>query len=163
MAEFRLSPAAERDLEGIWKYTRREWGLEQAERYTDLLTAAFQVLAASPKSAPACDHIRQGYRRRNVERHMIYFRITDYGITIIRVLHERMDAPHHLQGVQRGTTEPIAWWEGDRCSTPSRIGLLDEPFAYRALGRVFVGGNPATNSSLYRMRRAHDLPRLGWG
>jgi len=70
MAEYRLSPAAERDLEGIWKYTRREWSLEQAERYTDLLTAAFQVLAEAPKSAPACDHIRSGYRRRNVERHM---------------------------------------------------------------------------------------------
>jgi len=26
MAEYRLSPTAERDLEGIWKYTRREWG-----------------------------------------------------------------------------------------------------------------------------------------
>jgi plasmid stabilization system protein ParE len=47
MAEYRLSSAAERDLEGIWKYTRREWGLDQAERYTDLLTAAFQVLAES--------------------------------------------------------------------------------------------------------------------
>ena len=68
MAEYRLSPAAERDLEGIWKYTRREWSLEQAERYTDLLTAAFQVLAEAPKSVPACDHIRSGYRRRNVER-----------------------------------------------------------------------------------------------
>ena len=68
MAEYRLSPAAERDLEGIWKYTRREWGLEQAERYTDLLTAAFHVLTEAPKSAPACDHIRRGYRRRNVER-----------------------------------------------------------------------------------------------
>jgi len=96
MAEYRLSPAAERDLEGIWKYTRAEWGIEQAERYTDLLTAAFQVLAESPKSAPTCDHIRPGYRRRNVERHMIYFRVTDYGIAIIPVLHERMDAPHHL-------------------------------------------------------------------
>jgi toxin ParE1/3/4 len=96
MAEYRLSPAAQRDLEGIWKYTRSEWGLEQAERYTDLLTAAFQVLAESPNSAPACDHIRQGYRRRNVERHMIYFRVTEYGIAIIRILHDRMDAPHYL-------------------------------------------------------------------
>jgi antitoxin ParD1/3/4 len=64
--------------------------------HTDLLTAAFQVLAGSPKSAPTCDHIREGYRRRSVERHMIYFRITDYCIAIVRVLHERMDAPHHL-------------------------------------------------------------------
>src|ERR1700722_15533135 len=96
MAEYRLSPAAERDVEGIWKYTRREWGLDQAERYTDLLTAAFQVLAESPKSAPTCEHIREGYRRRNVERHMIYFRITDYGIAIIRLLHGQMDAPRRL-------------------------------------------------------------------
>ena len=52
-------------------------GREQAERYIDLLASAFQVLADSPMSAPACDHIRLGYRRRNVERHMIYFRVTD--------------------------------------------------------------------------------------
>ncbi len=96
VAEYRLSPAAERDLEGIWRYTRREWGLEQADRYTDLLTAVFKVLAEAPKSAPACDHIRPGYRRRNIERHMIYFRITRECIAIIRILHERMDAPHHL-------------------------------------------------------------------
>ena len=32
MAEYRLSPAAERDLEEIWQYTHREWGLEQAEK-----------------------------------------------------------------------------------------------------------------------------------
>jgi len=95
MAEYRLSPAAERDLEGIWKYTRAEWGFEQVDRYTDLLTAAFQVLAESAKSAPTCDRIREGYRRRSVERHMIYFRITD-GIAIIRVLHGQMDAPRHL-------------------------------------------------------------------
>ena len=72
-------------------------GIEQAERDTpDLLTSAFQALAEAPKSAPACDHIRAGYRRRNVERHMIYFRLTDYGNAIIRILHERMDAPHRL-------------------------------------------------------------------
>lgn len=96
MAEYRLSPAAERDLESIWKYTREEWGLEQAERYIDLLTEALQVLADSPKSAPACDHIRAGYRRRLVERHTVYFRIMDYGIAVIRVLHDRMDPPRHL-------------------------------------------------------------------
>ena len=96
MAEFRLSPAAERDLEGIWKYTRDEWGLKQAERYVDLLTTTFQALAASPMSARACEHIRKGYRRRGVGRHMIYFRITVYGIAVIRVLHERMDALRHL-------------------------------------------------------------------
>lgn len=96
MAEYRLTPAAERDLEAIWIYTFQEWGAVQANRYIDNVTMAFAELALSPKSAPACDHIRPGYRRRNVERHVIYFRITAYGIAIIRVLHDRMYALRHI-------------------------------------------------------------------
>ena len=96
MAEYRLTPAAERDLEAIWIYTLHQWGLEQADRYIDILTATFTELVQSPKTAPACDQIRPGYRRRSVERHIIYFRITTYGIAIVRVLHDRMDVPRHL-------------------------------------------------------------------
>lgn len=96
MAEYRLAPAAERDLERIWVYTQQQWGIEQANRYLDTLTAAFAGLAQSPATAPACDHIRPSYRRSPVERHWVYFRITAYGIAIIRVLLGRMDAPRHL-------------------------------------------------------------------
>jgi toxin ParE1/3/4 len=96
MAEYRLTPAALRDLETIWTQTRQQWGVEQANRYIDILTAAFAELAQSPKIAPACDPIRPSYRRRSVERHMIYFRITTYGIAVVRILHDRMDAPRHL-------------------------------------------------------------------
>lgn len=96
MAEYRLTPAAERDLETIWTHTFQEWGIEQANRYTYMLTTAFAELAQSPRTAPVCEQIRPGYRRRSVERHMIYFRITAYGIAIVRILHERMDAPRHL-------------------------------------------------------------------
>ena len=96
VAEYRLTPAAERDLETIWTHTWQQWGVEQANRYIDILTAAFAELAQSPKIAPACDHVRPGYRRRNVERHMLYFRITPYGIAVVRILHDRMDAPRHL-------------------------------------------------------------------
>jgi len=60
------------------------------------LTSAFAELADSPNTAPACDHIRLGYRRWGVERHMIYFRVTDYGIAVICILYNRMDAPRHL-------------------------------------------------------------------
>jgi toxin ParE1/3/4 len=96
MAEYRLFPAAERDLEDIWRYSREHWGLAQAERYVDALIAMFDVLANAPESAPACDHIRPGYRRRGVERHVIYFRMTAYGIAVVRILHERMDAGGQL-------------------------------------------------------------------
>ncbi len=96
MAEYRLTPAAEQDLETIWTHTLQQWGAGQADRYTNMLTAAFAELAQSPKTATACDHIRPGYRRRSVERHMIYFRITAYGIAVVRILHDRMDVQRHL-------------------------------------------------------------------
>jgi toxin ParE1/3/4 len=94
--EYRLTPAAARDLEGIWLYTFEQWGAEQAHRYTDELIAAFDRLASNPLIGTACDDIRKGYRRRRVGRHAIYFRVTSYGIAVIRVLHERMDAPRIL-------------------------------------------------------------------
>ncbi len=96
MSEYRLSPAAEQDLENIWYYTNEQWGIEQAHRYIDTMIAAFESLARSPQTAPSCDHIRAGYRRRNLEQHVIYFQVTAYGIAIIRVLHGRMDADRHL-------------------------------------------------------------------
>ena len=96
MAEYRLTPAAEGDLEGIWLYTAEQWGVNQANRYIDILSATFSELAQHPNTAAACDHIRPGYRRRSVAQHMIYFRITAYGISIIRVLHDRMDLQRSL-------------------------------------------------------------------
>lgn len=96
MAEYQLSPAAEFDLETIWEYTLKRWGDEQASRYIDQLVAEFAELAQFPMAAPACDYIRPGYRRSRMERHIIYFRITSYGIAIVRVLHERMDVYAYL-------------------------------------------------------------------
>jgi len=63
MAEFHLTPAAEGDLEEIWTFTCQQWDMEQANRYIDRLTDAFDDLAHSPMTAPSCDHIRLGYRR----------------------------------------------------------------------------------------------------
>lgn len=96
MAKYRLSPAAEKDLESIWRYTQQHWGIEQAELYFDSLVSAFQTLAQTPNTAPACDHIRLGYRRQVIEKHVIYFRVTADGIAVIRILHARMDAPQYL-------------------------------------------------------------------
>ena len=95
-AEYRLSPAASRDLEAIWLYTPDGWGIEQAHHYTDEIAAAFSQLANQPQLGLACDYIRKGYRRSRVGRHAIYYRITDYGIAVIRVLHDRMDTARHL-------------------------------------------------------------------
>lgn len=95
-AEYRLAPTALRDLEGIWLYTLEQWGIEQANRYIGEITATFDMLANNPQQGMPCEAIRKGYRRSWVEKHAIYFQITDYGIAVIRVLHARMDALRHV-------------------------------------------------------------------
>ncbi len=95
-AEYRLSPTAREDMEAVWLYSLAEWSAEQADRYTDDLTAAFGLLTDHPKSGKSSEHIRTGYRRHAVLRHVIYYRETNYGIEVIRVLHNRMLASRHL-------------------------------------------------------------------
>ena len=96
MAQYRLSPAAIKDLESIWQYTQQHWGVGQAQIYFETLVSAFESIAQTPNTSPACDHIRAGYRRQLIEKHVIYFRITSDGVDVIRILHVRMDAPQHV-------------------------------------------------------------------
>jgi len=65
-------------------------------RYTDIIEAACADLAEAPQQAQGCANIRPSYRRSGVERHAIYFRPTSYGIAVIRILHQRMDAARHV-------------------------------------------------------------------
>ena len=96
MAEFRLSPAAQADLEGIFDFTSATWGFAQAIEYSKAIEDMLIALLANPASAPSCAHIRVGYRRAFTGRHFIYFRTEEYGIAVIRILHHRMDATSHL-------------------------------------------------------------------
>jgi toxin ParE1/3/4 len=96
MAELRLSPAAERDLEGIWRYTAERWGVAQADHYIDLLHAAMQAVAQAPTAAPACDAIRPGYRRQWAEQHALYYQVRRACVVVVRVLQQRMDASRHV-------------------------------------------------------------------
>lgn len=96
MAEFRLTPAAQADVEAIFDHGVAAWGLPQAMGYTDRIEAALHATAGAPMQAPSCDHIRSGYRRRSVGQHVIFFRPTEYGVAVVPILHRRMDPLLHL-------------------------------------------------------------------
>lgn len=96
MAEYRLAPKARQDMEATWLYSLRQWGTQQTERYIDDLTEAFGFLVESPLAGTACEHIRTGYRKYPVMRHVVYYRETNYGVEVMRVLHDRMLATRHL-------------------------------------------------------------------
>ena len=77
-------------------YSLSQWGLDQTHKYMDDLASAFSLLAANSKLGTATDNIRTGYRKHPTLRHIIYYRKTDYGIEIVRVLHDRPLATRYL-------------------------------------------------------------------
>lgn len=88
MAKFKLTRLAVADLEAILDYTLETWGQRQADRYLGDLEACFQELADQPGLGRSCDGIRPGLRRMEHGRHVVFFRSRDYGIRIIRILHQ---------------------------------------------------------------------------
>jgi toxin ParE1/3/4 len=97
MTGYLLSPAAQTDLQDIWDYTVGEWGEARAERYVLAIRAACEAVAARQREGRPIDDIRSGYRKLAVRSHFLFYRMTGRGqIDIVRVLHQRMDAPGRL-------------------------------------------------------------------
>lgn len=67
-----------------------KWSGEQAARYAAELRKCFRLLAGHPGLGRACDSISPGLYRYEQGKHVVFFRVAAAGISIIRVLHERM-------------------------------------------------------------------------
>lgn len=92
-----LSPAARRDLDGIWDYTAERWGAEQAALYLRELQHAIGRAAANPLIGRSCEEIRPGYRKLAAGSHTLFYRIAAENIVdVVRILHQRMDIDRHL-------------------------------------------------------------------
>jgi toxin ParE1/3/4 len=90
VALFQFSRRAEADLLAIGDYTLRTWGEEQTVHYINDLEICCQALADSPGLGRACDDIRPGLRRMEHGRHVVFYRQTEGGILVSRILHQRM-------------------------------------------------------------------------
>ncbi len=95
-ATYYLSPLAQIDLDKISDYTADRWGREQARSYTRQFTQCFKLLAEKPNKGRACPEVRNNYYKYNCGSHFIFYRLSDNGIGIVRILHERMDFRQYL-------------------------------------------------------------------
>ena len=91
-----FSPRAKADLEDIWDYTAKRWGIAQAEAYLRQLATAIEAVAAAPRIARSIASVRPGYWKFPAGSHVVFFRLTAEGIDVVRVLHGRMDVERHL-------------------------------------------------------------------
>ena len=91
MATFKLRPQANIDLLSIWRASQEKFGTAQADRYIELLNEKMEMLTENPLIGKNRAEIKINYRSFRVESHVIFFRQENYGISISRILHKRMD------------------------------------------------------------------------
>ncbi len=96
MPHYEFTEEAESDLEEITDYTLERWGLEQAEKYLDGLEELAQNLAESPDLGADRSAMLDGLISFPYTSHTLYYVKQQHGITIIRVLHKRMDQRRHI-------------------------------------------------------------------
>lgn len=97
MATFKVSAKAEADLYDIGLYTQHKFGVKQRNWYLDEIMDKFQVLANQPELGQDRSTLKTGYHSSLSGSHVIFFKNHSYGIRIIRVLHQSMDLPKHMQ------------------------------------------------------------------
>ncbi|APZ55353.1 type II toxin-antitoxin system RelE/ParE family toxin [Salipiger abyssi] len=96
MTAIELTKEAERDLIDIFLFGVEHFGVAQAERYSAALMAKIESAAANPSFGADYEFVRSGLRRYEATSHAIYYRPTEEGILVLRILHGRMDPACHL-------------------------------------------------------------------
>ena len=96
MPSVKFSARAESDLESIIDFTIEHWDAHQAAKYLDGLEELTGDLAKTPALGKSRDELHKGLRVFPYESHLLFYIKARHGITVVRILHESMDAPRHL-------------------------------------------------------------------
>jgi toxin ParE1/3/4 len=78
-------------------YTAQQWGSAQGESYSEEIDRALAELGEHPHVGRPRDDVRPGLRSLRVEQHVIYYRVDADSVIVLRVLHRKMDAIHHIE------------------------------------------------------------------
>lgn len=96
MSNYRLSPLAEEDLFKIISTTIESWGSAQAKVYAQTIDSALLKLAQYPGFGKERSDVYNGARSFPVEKHIVFYQVSDNGIDVARILHQRMDLSKHF-------------------------------------------------------------------
>lgn len=93
---YKLSALAAEDFASIYEYTLLNFGVLQADSYTDDLERAFLLLSKTPLMGYNCSGLGHGLRRHDHQQHAIFYQIRENDIFVIRILHQQMDSMKHF-------------------------------------------------------------------
>lgn len=92
----RLAPAAADDLRDVKLYTIEKWGYPQWVEYLDRLDGLMRQLGIHPALGAARDDVRPGLRSLPIGSHVIWYRVAENRIEVVRLLHTAMDSQVQL-------------------------------------------------------------------
>jgi toxin ParE1/3/4 len=92
-----ISPAAREDLEGIYHYGCRNWGLRRSSQYLDQIKEQLWCLTENSEIGIKRDELLLGVRSMAVASHIIFYRPQSGQVEVIRVLHVRQDHQPNLK------------------------------------------------------------------
>lgn len=89
MSKFKLiiSKPAQKDLADIYNYTLTNWGENQFQKYAKRIDDGFKLISDNPQIGKA----RFEYYSLMIEQHIIFYKINDAEISVVRILHKKMD------------------------------------------------------------------------
>ncbi len=93
---YQLTVKATEDLTDIWQYTFHAWSESQADKYFSELIEACQILANNPNLGKNYPNITTNYFGYLINKHIIFYEISDEGILVIRILHGRADLKNRI-------------------------------------------------------------------
>jgi toxin ParE1/3/4 len=96
MAHYQLTNKAEAEIEGIIEYSIVNFGLNVAQKYITGLHECMMLLAEHQSWGTDYDFITHGLRRYAYRSHAIYYRHTEDGILVVRVLGGKQDPARHF-------------------------------------------------------------------
>ena len=94
---FVITKMAVSDLAEIWLYTVEKWSVEQADRHYNLIFEEINYICKNTNTGKSMEHVRKGYRASKVKSHLIFYRVLNDTVEVIRILHERMDTENILK------------------------------------------------------------------
>lgn len=92
-----IAPLAKRDLKQIYNYGIGNWGIRQASDYLDNLKEQFWTLAEQPRMGIEREELLPDMRSLPVDSHIVFYRLQQSQVEVIRVLHNRQDPLRHIK------------------------------------------------------------------
>jgi len=92
-----LSIEADHDLEEIFEYTENKFGIDQAIKYLQEFDVLFNHLVQTPALGKERNEIKNGLRSIPKGSHVVFYRIMNDKIRIVRILHGMRDLPRFFK------------------------------------------------------------------